>query len=103
MATRRGRRVSKIDCEGSATIMAEAEQDPRVDQAFAVLRTSAIARLGLNEVLKTVDAALSDGEQDPHLVIPFTAGAAMAWLHEFSQVLSHEHDEEGTRAFVRIS
>ena len=94
---------NKIDCEGSATIMAEAEQDPRVDQAFAVLRTSAIARLGLNEVLKTVDAALSDGEQDRHLVIPFTAGAEMAWLHEFSQVLSHEHDEEGTRAFVRIS
>ena len=94
---------NKVDREGSAAIMAEAEHDPGYDRAFAVLRTSAVAGTGLDAVLETVDAALSDGEQDLELLIPYTAGAALAWLHEFSHVLSHEHDESGTRAMVRIS
>ena len=94
---------NKVDREGAAAIMAEAEHDPDFDRAFAVLRTSAVAGTGLDAVLETVDAALSDGEQDLELLIPYTAGAALAWLHEFSHVLSHEHDEDGTRAMVRIS
>ena len=59
-----------------------------------------MAGTGLDAVLETVDAALSDGEQDLELLIPYTAGAALAWLHEFSHVLSHEHDEDGTRAMA---
>ena len=80
-----------------------AEHDPDFDALFAVSQTSAVTGEGLDQLLATIDEALSDGEQDLELLVPYAAGAAMAWLHEFSNVLAHDNVEEGTRATVRIS
>jgi GTP-binding protein HflX len=94
---------NKIDHASAAENMADAEHDPDFDSLYAVLRTSAVTGEGLDALLHTIDEALSDGEQDLELLVPYAAGAAMAWLHEFSNVLAHENIEEGTRATVRIS
>ena len=94
---------NKIDHEDAAENMADAEHDPDFDALFAVVRTSAVTGEGLEHLLATMDEALSDGEQDLELLVPYAAGAAMAWLHEFSNVLTHTNVEEGTRATVRIN
>ena len=94
---------NKIDHAEASQNMANAEHDPDFDALFAVVKTSAVTGEGLEELLATIDEALSDGEQDLELLIPYAAGAAMAWLHEFSHVLSHTNIEEGTRTTVRIS
>ena len=94
---------NKIDHEDAPENMANAEHDPDFDKLFSVNRTSAITGEGLDELLTTIDRALSSGEQDLELLVPYTSGAAMAWLHQFSHVLEHKNIEEGTRATVRIS
>ena len=63
---------------------------------------SAITGDGLPDLLRGIDARISAGMEVADYLLPSSAGARIAWLHEHGEVLARQDEEDGVHIQVRM-
>ena len=63
---------------------------------------SAITGDGLTDLLRGIDARISAGMEVADYLLPSSAGARIAWLHEHGEVLARQDEEDGVHIQVRM-
>lgn len=102
--------LNKIDALGQdkrsgvrAITNASAEISETTHDTPARIALSALTGEGTDEFFSVVDAMLTIDFHMADIFVPNTEGAARAWLHERSDILSEALNEEGAMLSVRIS
>ena len=68
----------------------------------SIMPISAITGEGIDDLLESVDEALSRHHQEVCYKIPMSDGKALAWLYEHAQVLKKEDKKDMSHVFVHI-
>ncbi len=81
-------KIDLLDPENRAVVAAKAAR--RADQ----VATSAVTAEGLEELLALVDQRLAEAREVHDLSVPYSDGAALAWLYEHGQVVSRRDEAD---------
>ena len=76
---------------------------PEPHGKYEHVRISALTGAGLDKLLETVEAALSESMQTAEWVIPYDRFEVVAFIRENGAVLSEEHEADGTHITARLS
>ena len=87
--------LNKTDKPGAVKDM------PRGD-AMSVMCTDAVEGTGIESLRAAVSAYFSGNEREMKLLIPYTEGWAVPYLHKNGVVLSEEYGNEGTEIMCRM-
>lgn len=71
--------------------------------AAAVICTDAVSGTGIEQLRAEISSFFSKSERELTLLIPYTEGWVMPYLHKNGTVLSEEYGENGTLAVCRLS
>ena len=87
--------LNKTDKPGAVKDMPRGE-------ALSVICTDAINGTGIDLLRETVSAYFGKNEREMKLLIPYTEGWALPYLHKNGVVLSEEYGGEGTEVMCRL-
>lgn len=88
--------LNKTDKDGAVKDL------PKGD-ALSVICTDAVSGTGVDLLREAVSAYFSKSERELRLLIPYTEGWALPYLHKNGVVLSEDYTGEGTEVVCRIS
>lgn len=87
--------LNKTDKEGAVKDMPRGE-------ALSVMCTDAVSGTGIEHLREAVAAYFTGNERELTLLIPYTEGWALPYLHKNGVVLSEEYGGEGTTVMCRV-
>lgn len=96
-------KIDRLD-EDDLEVARIAARNARREEGAARALVSARTGEGVEALIETIDAAISEGAAVYAALAPPTEGRALAWLHEHGDVLEETADEAGNvRVQVRLS
>ena len=92
-------KVDRLDPDARAALDHEAARRERTPALV-----SAVSGEGLAALLATIEARLTNADEELHLSVPASGGALLHWLHENTSVIAQDaQDDGGTHARIRVS
>ena len=80
----------------------EGEREAALQYNANTVEVSALDGTGIEALLTAITAALVPDEEELLLLIPYHAGLALPYLHEYGSVLSQEYLQEGISVKVKL-
>jgi GTP-binding protein HflX len=90
-------KLDLLDDEGRAAVLADAARRE------GVMTISALTGEGVDTLVTTVAAQLTEAHRRYTIDLPVGDGASLAWLHAHGEVLARHDEEDTTIVEVRLS
>ncbi|WP_259779801.1 GTPase HflX [Aestuariispira ectoiniformans] len=98
--------VPVIEALNKVDLMSDEERERIVNQADrddSLLVLSALNGWGTDRLLEIVDSLLAKEDELVELVVPFSDGRQVAWLHQHGHVIERTDEDDGIHFRIRMS
>jgi GTP-binding protein HflX len=95
--------LTSLDADDKPRITVYNKADMINEAVDGGVNISAKQRTGIEELMQTIQEKVHALKTDYCLLVPYTAGKALDFLHRNGSVLSEEYTEEGTLVRIRLS